>query len=288
MEIRKFNAELDRALLESPAKDITIPPCPELLRQLRQVIDSRDPDPADLSRIASADVALAAGLLKTANSPLFARSRNADTVEQAIAMLGLSQSAQVLTGFLTRNAIRVNPGVLNRFWETSHWRALACEYVARQIDTGEPGIAHTFGLFCHVGMPIMMQSLKGYSSTLVEAWARQDRSFTATENAVHRTDHAVVGAIVARAWHLPMSIAVAVRLHHDFDALSDPRVPRDVATLVAIGLVTEQLVQAHLGLKELLEWQQFGTQCLDLLQADEAEMDYWANQLYPVFEQTTL
>ena len=34
--------------------------------------------------------------------------------------------------------------------------------------------------------------------------ARKDRTFTQTENAAHRTDHAVMGAIVARTWHLPL------------------------------------------------------------------------------------
>ncbi|HEX5388561.1 MAG TPA: HDOD domain-containing protein [Burkholderiaceae bacterium] len=49
--------------------------------------------------------------------------------------------------------------------------------------------------------------------------ARQDRSFTQTENANHRTDHAVVGAIVARTWRLPQPVAIAIRLHPAFEAV---------------------------------------------------------------------
>lgn len=38
-----------------------------------------------------------------------------------------------------------------------------------------------------------MLGVRGYAGTVTEALARQDRSFTETENAVHKTDHAVVG-----------------------------------------------------------------------------------------------
>jgi hypothetical protein len=51
-------------------------------------------------------------------------------------------------------------------------------------------------------MPVLMQSVRGYAGTMVEGLARKDRSFVATENANHRTDHAVVGALTARVWRL--------------------------------------------------------------------------------------
>jgi HD-like signal output (HDOD) protein len=286
---RRVDAELDHALAHGPAKDITIPPCPELLVRLQEALASDDPDPAELARIASADVALAAGLLKTANSPLHARSRPAQTVEQAMAYLGLRPSGTVLGSFLVRRAISVPEGLMGRFWDTSTWRALACGFMARQLYRDlDPGEAHTYGLFCHVGMPILMQSVRGYGGTLAEAWARHDRSFTATENAAHQTDHAVVGALVARAWHLPRALTLAVRLHHDFDVLGRPATPTQVQQLIAMGLVAEQLVQNHMGLPELIEWRQHGPACLNLLQIGTDELDYWVDQLHPVFAASEL
>ena len=59
-------------------------------------------------------------------------------------------------------------------------------YIARQLYGMNAEIAHTCGLFCHVGIPVMLQSLKGYGGTLAEALARQDRSFTETENAARQ------------------------------------------------------------------------------------------------------
>jgi HD-like signal output (HDOD) protein len=237
-----------------------------------------------ISRIAGSDVAMAASLIRVANSPMYARSRPASTVAEAIAMLGVSQTIGILTGFLTRNAIRIQSPLIEHFWETSARRALAMGFIARQLYGVDPELAQTCGLFCHVGIPVMLQGLKGYAGTLAEALARQDRTFTQTENAAHRTDHAVVGAIVAKTWRLPPIISVAVRLHHDFTILNNSAFPAEARTLVAMALVADHLVAMHEGVEEQKEWTNHGVSCLAHLNVNEAEVDAWVDTLHPLFE----
>ena len=239
MSVAAIDQELDRARAEGPVRDIVIPPCPELLTALRKEVAQADPDPNEIARIAASDVAMAASLLRIANSPLYARSRPASTVAQAIAMLGAGPTIGILTCFLTRNAIRIQSPLIEHFWETSARRALGMAFIARQLYGVDAEVAHTCGLFSHVGIPIMLLGVKGYAGTLAEALARQDRSFTQTENAAHKTDHAVVGAIVAKTWRLPPMTVVAVRLHHDFAALGDSHFPAEARMLVAMGLVAD-------------------------------------------------
>jgi HD-like signal output (HDOD) protein len=157
-------------------------------------------------------------------------------------------------------------------------------HIARQMYGLDVDVAKTCGLFCHVGIPVMLQGVRGYSGTLVEALARQDRTFIQTENAAHRTDHAVVGAIVAKTWRLPQVIVHAVRLHHDFAVLNDDTVALNVRQLVAIAAIADHLVAQHEGLQEQREWQRHGAQCLDFLQINEAEVESWVDALYPAFE----
>jgi HD-like signal output (HDOD) protein len=288
MQLADIDKELELARAQGPVRDIIIPPCPELLTELQREVRQGDPDPAAIARIAGADVAMAASLIKTSNSSLYARSRTASTVAQAISMLGVGPSVQVLTGFLARNAIRVNAALISHFWETSTRRSLAMGYIARQLYGVDPDIAQTCGLFCHVGIPVMLQGVKGYSGTLAEAMARQDRSFTETENAAHKTDHAVVGAIVARTWRLPPVIAAAVRLHHDFSALKAANIGPEVRTLVASALVAEHLVGLHEGVQVQREWDRYGAECLAYLQVGEGELEGWVDALHPIFESVSL
>lgn len=276
--------ELDRALASGPLRDITIPPCPELLLALRCEMDKSDPDPQAIAGIACRDVAMAASLIRTANSPYYARSRPVTSAAEAIGLLGLRMAEKLLTAFLMRNAIRVSSPLLEHFWESSTRRALAMAHIARQLYGVDPDLAYSCGLFGHVGIPILMQGMRGYAGTLTEALARQDRSFTETENAAHKTDHAVVGALVARTWRLPSPIYLAVRLHHDFTILKDSQSPPIVRTLVAMALVAEHLVTLHEGTREQREWAAHGPACLAHLDVGEAELDSWIDALHPVFE----
>lgn len=288
MQVTDIDRELDQARSEGPVRDIVIPPCPELLTALQLEMRQSDPDPAEITRIAGSDVAMAATLMRVANSPLYSRARPAGTVAEAVTMLGMGQAAAILTGFLARSAIRINSPLVEHFWETSTRRSLAMAYIARQLYGVDAEVAQTCGLFMHVGIPVMLQGVRGYAGTLAEAMARQDRSFTETENAVHRTDHAVVGAIVARTWFLPPVIAFAIRLHHDFTVLRVSSIPAGVRNLVALTAVAEHLVADYEGVQTQTEWGRFGPACLNYLQIGASEVDLWVDTLHPVFEGVVL
>ena len=284
MGIAEIDRELEQARNAGAVRDIVIPPCPELLTALRKEVDKADPDPLEIARIASSDVAMAASLLRIVNSPLYARARPANTVAQAVSMLGVGPTIGILTCFLTRNAIRINSPLIEHFWETSTRRALAMGFIARQLFGVDADIAHTCGLFCHVGIPIMLLGVKGYSGTLAEALARQDRSFTQTENAAHKTDHAVVGALVAQTGRLPPLSVAAGGVPHDFTGGGGGRFPAEARHLVAMGLVAEYLVARHEGVLRHREWEQHGAACLAHINVAQEEVESWVDTLYPVFE----
>lgn len=280
--------ELDHARSRGPLRQILIPPCPELLARLRQSLVAPEPDLGEVARIAAADVAMSATLIRAASGAAFTGFAPAQTVGQAMTRLGLQQTAAVMTGFLTRRAIPANNRHLQRFWERSTQRALAMEHLARQLPGLSADLAYTFGLFAHVGQPVMLQSLRGYGSTMVEGLARRDRSFVQTENANHRTDHAVVGALVARVWQLAPQVMAAIRLHHDLDMLGAADIEPEVQTLVAAGLVAEQLMRRCERLGADPDWAAHAAQALAWLQLSDAEVDAWGEELAERLDAQTL
>jgi HD-like signal output (HDOD) protein len=268
-------ADLDRARATGPLKTIRIPPCPELLVRMQRALALAEPDLGEVARIAGSDVAMAAVLLKRANSPAYTTGFPVSTVGQAMNRLGLDHTASEMRSFLVQRAIPAGGSQLQRFWQRSTQRAVALAFIARQLPGMSPDVAHTYGLFCHVGMPVMMQSLPGYNGTLMEAHARIDRPFIATENANHRTDHAVVGALVARVWGLAPEVMVAVRRHHDLEALGDASASPEAHTLVAAGLVAEHLTRRHEGQPPDADWTTHRERALRWLQIDSAEVSAW-------------
>lgn len=288
MQAQDILLELKTARSKGPAKTLVIPPCPELLVQLQAVMDCADPDLQEVARIASSDVAMSVVLLKMANSSLYARRQRVITVDEAMATMGLNQTAAVLTGFLMRSALHVSSPLLGQFWEHSGRRALALAHIARQLYNLDPALAHTMGLFCHVGLPVMLKGMRGYAGTLAEAQARIDRSFIETENAAHRTDHAVVGALVARTWKMAESLQMAVRLHHDFEVLKDAQLPQDVRTLVAATLVADRIVHSFDNPDPEIDWLTHGQSCMDFLSVSEIEVTAWTDTLHEVFASTSV
>ncbi len=252
---QQIRDDLDQSRRRGPLQQIQIPPCPELLAQLQQAMSTPEPDLTLVARIASSDVAMAATLLRIANGPLFKPvGLPCTTVGQAMNRIGLRESVSVMTGFLLQHAIPVNAPQLVRFWQRSTKRAIAMATIAQQLPGLSPDLAHSFGLFLHVGMPVLLQSVRGYASTMVEAGARIDRPYIATENANHKTDHAVVGALVVRVWNLAPPLIVAIRLHHDFAALGHGDIEPEIHTLIAAGLIAEHLMRRHEGLPEDADW----------------------------------
>jgi HD-like signal output (HDOD) protein len=283
MTTQAIRQEIDRARESGALKQILIPPCPELLARLQQAMAYAEPDLTEVARIAASDVAMSATLLRIANSPIhLADGPQCVTVGQAMNRIGLRETGAIMTGFLLKNALPVNSPHLARFWERSTKRAMAMAFIARQLPGLSPDLAHTYGLFCHVGMPVLLQSVRGYGSTMVEASARIDRSYIATENANHKTDHAVIGALVVRVWNMAPQLMAAIRLHHDFSVFSGSDIEPEVLTLVAAGLVAERLMRLNEGLPTDDDWDQHRWLVQDWLQVNAEDLDQWGDQLQSV------
>jgi HD-like signal output (HDOD) protein len=239
-------------------KSIRIPPRPSLLADLQRELASSDPSPEAMASIASRDVGLASALLKLANSSFYGGKRKAKSVEQAILFLGINQVAALMTGLLARQAIPADSAALASFWDISTRRAQAMVYLSRRLRIGEADVAHTFGLFCDTGVPLMIDRFPGYASTYEAAAAEPERPFTALENERHAASHTAVGCLLARNWGLSPDVGWAILHHHDYAVLDDGATPDSVRSLVALSLLAERAICKYQGDADSMEWYKGG------------------------------
>lgn len=282
MQISQIQQELTLARDKGALRELKIPPCPQLLQRLRGALQKGEPDLVEVQAVAATDVAMGATLLRVANSPVhLGDGAPCMSVGQAMTRLGLQPTVSLMTQFLVRNALPVNSVQLQRFWERSAMRSMCMAFLSRHVPGLDPATAESHGLFCHVGLPVLLQQVRGYGSTMVEAAARIDRPYVATEDANHRTNHAVVGALVVRTWGLPPMLAASVRLHHDFTALTDTQLEPEVGLLVAAGLVAEHLMRLHEGLPSDAEWNEHAEAAMAHLQFTDTDLAEWSDELQP-------
>jgi HD-like signal output (HDOD) protein len=269
--------------IDALIRSIAIPPRPALLAEVQSEMDADDPDPGRIAQLIGRDVALTAGVLRNVNSPFYALSRRADSPAEAIALLGLRQVGVLVTGFALRQAMTGERAQLTRFWDVSGKRSYALSRLAQGLRGVAPDTAQSFGLFCDVGIPLLMQRFGDYGATLKVANATESRGFTEVEQGAHQTDHALVGALMARAWGLPRIVCDAIRLHHDYAIFHDSAVDDGVQRLVAMGLVAEFAIQRFARMNESVEWVKGGERAIGLLLLTEVELQDWIDTLLDGF-----
>jgi HD-like signal output (HDOD) protein len=264
-------------------KSIRIPPRPSLLADLQRELASPDPSPETIGRIVASDVGMSGALLKLANSAIYGGRRKAKSIEQAILFLGINQVAALMTGLLARQAIPANSAALASFWDVSTRRAQAMVFLSRRLRIGEPDIAHTFGLFCDTGLPLLMDRFADYGATYAAASLEAERPFTALEEERHATSHASIGCLLARNWGLSDHVGWAILHHHDYAVLEDAHTAGAVRSLVALSLLAEAAICKYRGHAESLEWNKGGVRACTYLGLSPEETAELLDELHEAF-----
>lgn len=268
---RALDAELLRAI-----QDIEIPPRPTILDRIRHEMGREQPNTRYLGLQISADVGLAAGVIRIANSPYFGCHRRSRSIHEALLMLGLEATARAVAGISLRLAFP-NTAHYERFWDASAQIAALSGWLAQTVR--RPGLraddAYTYGLFRDCGIVILLRRVPGYMKTLERANHEAERSFTDVEGDVLPINHSVVGCLMAQLWWLPEELCLAIRHHHDLAALGGPESGLPVASrgMIATSQLAERVLQRATGASHTNEWDKLGAGCLGELGLDEADLD---------------
>jgi diguanylate cyclase (GGDEF)-like protein len=178
---------------------------------------------ASMSDVADAvkmDPALAAKVLRMANSPLYARRRSCDSFQQALVLLGLDATLTLALTFSLVSTLGAESGRgldYNRVWRRSLLAAIAARVLGEHLGLRSPEEALLAGLLQDLGMLAMD---RGYPE-LYDALApdEQDHAVITSLEHVHiGCDHASVGAWLLARWNLPEKLLRAVAGSHDLDA----------------------------------------------------------------------
>lgn len=271
--------------IDEVAKSIPIPPRPEIMVTLQKELMHEDPDPRRLATVINRDVAISATLLKVANSSFYGLRRKAESVEQALNFIGMTQCTSIMLGLIARRTLDGSGAAFARFWDVSDKRAFAMALLSRRLHVSKPDVAHTFGLFCDIGIPLLIGRFPDYVDTLRLANESVDERFTTIEDRRHHTNHATIGSLLARNWGLSSDVVMAIRLHHEYEIIADNITPDEIKGLVALGLLVERAIQTYQHKNHHVEWEKGGGLALDALGISEDEMLDTFEELHRRFDE---
>ena len=130
-----------------------------------------------------------------------------------------------------------------------------------------------------------MQRFPTYGKTLQACNLETARPFTAPEQDAHQTDHALIGALMARSWNVSQTVCLAIRTHHDYAIFRDPRAPEAVARLVAMGVVAEVAIQQFARMNTSNEWDKGREGALGALMLSDTDAVDWIDRLVEGFSE---
>lgn len=207
-----------------------LPALPDTVVRVMQLSSDPKSGIADVAKVLVSDQALAARVLKLANSAFYGASRRIATVSDAVIILGLRTTRNLVMASGCQELLEsevagygLPRGALLR-------HSLACASAAQALArrTKYRGVEEAFvaGLLHDLGKVVMNLYLRDqFIQVLIQA-ATGEITYADAERAVFSFDHAEAGAYLLERWNLPAALVSAVRYHHTpLDSPTDSPLP---------------------------------------------------------------
>ncbi|MGI4790005.1 MAG: HDOD domain-containing protein [Janthinobacterium lividum] len=207
-----------------------LPALPDTVIRVMHLTDDPKTGTSDVAKALASDQALAARVLKLANSAFYGSSRRISTVSDAVVILGMRMTRNLVMATGCQDMLEqevagyaLAPGALLR-------HSLACASAAQALAkrTRYRGMEEAFvaGLLHDIGKVVMNAYLRDQFIQVLVCVACGERTYSEAEQAVFGFDHAEAGAYLLERWNLPASLVTAVRYHHiPLEAPTDSPLP---------------------------------------------------------------
>ncbi len=198
----------------------SLPSLPPLFDRLMELIENQETNITQIAAVINEDIAMAAQILKLVNSAFFALSRRIETIQEAVAYLGLDILRQLtLAQHLfaqcsEQERITFN---LDELWQHSLCTATLAKAIAENgnVSGAIGNSAYLAGLLHEIGKLILIRHLPEIYTEILQEVQQQGKSQVQVESERLGTNHAIIGGYLASLWGLPHPITEAVSLHHD-------------------------------------------------------------------------
>ncbi len=187
-----------------------LPRRPQLLPQLLSTLNDADASSRDIAEIIGRDPALAANLLKLANSALYRRHEApVESLDRAVAMVGVDGLRHLVAVALMQPVMRVEGGVFGRLpdliWDHTQRTALIAAQAVRPGGREDVFAAQLLALLQGLGAVVVVQVLRDACAATKGSLPPAD----VVAGLLHRWAPRV-GQAVAREWDLSARLMQAL------------------------------------------------------------------------------
>lgn len=196
-----------------------LPPFPAIALKALKLMSGTDTSLLELCNLIRPDPAFSTAVLRIANSPLVAFSKNITSVLQASMLLGFLRLRSVvitvgLKAYLNDPMKDAFTPLMKSCWHHS----LACAMVAERsakLSFLDKDFAYTAGILHDIGRVAMASVMPDSYTRVIERGADQPQDLLPVEQELCGIDHCQAGRSLVTAWDLPEAFLEITACHHN-------------------------------------------------------------------------
>lgn len=284
-EPKKIPAPLSTAKLLNG--DVELGCLPTVYIHIVDALNHPNTSSYQLGEVISKDASLTVRLLRLVNSPFYGFSGKIESVARAVSLLGLNELSTLALGISVVKQFENIPS--DQLDMESFWRhSIRCGLFARTLAgyMGERDIEKYFtgGLLHDIGRLVMLDRMPQQYSGAIARARQKDLPMYRAEQDVLRTDHSILGKMLAEKWRLSPSLIRMIGSHHS------PRLAHyskeacliHIADIFAHACSDEILLVNAIPALQLQAWTEIGL-ATDYISSAIKQVDNDFNEIIKIF-----
>lgn len=259
-----------------------LPPMPKVLFKAREVMSDPKSGFKEIAKVIETDQAIAARVLKVANSAYYGLSGMVNSIHQASVVLGYQTLEQVITMVSSSSLLGkqlkgygLQAGAL---WRHSLAVALGSRLLAQKRAPSLEGDAFSVGLIHDAGKLALDPHIMQKKEQIQAFFNDHPNSFLEAERHVLGFDHTEIAFDLCQKWKLPESHAEAMRFHHEPNSAPNNQLAYIVHTANYLA------IQAGLGTGPAFDNEPLNDEALQVLALKDADLEEISAQMVSAVE----
>jgi HD-like signal output (HDOD) protein len=194
-----------------------LPPMPDVTAQALRLVDDPNTSAEEISDVIKRDPALAAAILRSANSAAMGQEQEVKTLDTAIMIIGIGQLKSRLLASALRRWNRQFGPIEKLVWEKSLGAACASQALCLHLERRDRDEFYLTALLHNLGQIVLLshKQLGPLYRAVVNRIYELHEDFITAEREVIGFSHPLVGALVAKKWGFPVPLCQVILRYAD-------------------------------------------------------------------------
>jgi len=193
-------------------------PFPAVARQLLEIVDNPGSSMEDIAAVIQYDPVMTANVLRTCNSAYFGLKHPAESIKDAVNLLGTDQVIELVllkSGANTFSGSQSGYGLEEgEMWRYSVSSAVIAKQITVRMKLENKNSLFTSALVKDIGKIILEKHVAQAGNRIKNFVETGHMSFREAEKKALGIDHAELGAMIAKMWKFSPRMVKIIRHHH--------------------------------------------------------------------------